>query len=586
MARAEHATVRAEPDDDDEDAELERDVASSESPPRAEGATRLSLSTTLRADVIAGLTVALVGLPQCLAYAMMSGLPPAYGLATAAVPGLLAAIVGRSAQVITGPTNTTGLLILAALGPWLGESGLLEPAGLPALATLVLLAGVVRIVGAGFGGAQLLRFLPESVLVGFTAGAGILIGVMQLDEALGVRGVRGGNLIGELAGIADAVASQGVALPAIALTVVTGALIVAGKRFARWPIALVAVLAAMGGSWVLHLDASVGLPLVRDRSIVPSGWPPFAMPDLSYGTVSQFLLPAVAISVLGTLELTVAARGGGARPDMKRELFAQGVANLGGAFLGAFPASASLTRSALLRLGGAETRVAAAAAALIVVPILFLAGESVGYIPQASLAGVLLVTAYGMVDRARMRRMWKTSLVTRTLMVLTLGSTLLLPLEWAILIGTGAGLVIHVARTSEPRMRLLVPDGERLVAMPEGSAPKTVVVEVSGNLHYAAVPPFARRMRTTLPTSATLVIVDLSHAHELRFAAMVALEELGKELEGRGATLHLAGVTPRFARALDDAGSHLVVTLEDADPGASVHKALAAARVMRPKRED
>jgi len=120
---------------------------------------RLFDRRTLREDLLSGLTVALVGLPQCLAYAMMSGLPPAYGLATAAVPGAIAALAGRSAQVVTGPTNTTGLLILAALGPWLGSTGLLTPEGLPVLATLTLMAGALRVVGSYAGAAQLLRFL-------------------------------------------------------------------------------------------------------------------------------------------------------------------------------------------------------------------------------------------------------------------------------------------------------------------------------------------------------------------------------------------------------------------------------------------
>jgi len=541
------------------------------------------LLATLRADILAGLTVALVGLPQCLAYAMMSGLPPAYGLATAAIPGLLAAIAGLSTQVVTGPTNTTGLLILAALGPWLGESGLISPAGLPVLATLALLAGAVRIVAALAGGAELLRFLPESVLVGFTAGAGILISVMQLDEALGIQGVRGGSLLEELSALAKAISSGGrIALPAIAVTIVTGVLIaLGGKRFKRWPVALVVVLAAMGMSWAFRLSASSGLPLVSDRSAVPSGWPPFAMPDLSLGVISKLLVPAAAITMLGTLELTVAARGGGARPDMRRELLAQGVANVGGAFTGAFPASASLTRSALLRLGGARTRMAAAVAAVAVIPILLGAGRTVGFIPQASLAGVLFVTAFGMIDRRRIARMWRTSAETRVLLSLTLGATLLLPLEWAILLGTGAALVIHLARTSEARVRFLVPDGERFVAMPVGEAARVVVVEVSGNLHYAAVPPFVRQVRASLPTTAEYVVVDLSHAHELRFAALIALEELGSELETRGARLRLAGVSERFLTALKNSGSGLAVTLESVEPGESVRRALSEATESR-----
>ena len=539
-----------------------------------------SIVSTVRSDVLAGLTVALVGLPQCLAYAMMSGLPPAYGLVTAAIPGLLAAIAGKSAQVVTGPTNTTGLLILAALGPWLGESGLIGVEGLPALATLTLLAGLVRILASAAGGAELLRFLPESVLVGFTAGAGVLIAFMQLDEALGIHGVRGGTLLDELIAVGRAIAQgRGVTLPAIGVTIATAILVSVGSDWLkRWPIALLAVLAAMGASWALGLDADRGLPLVRDRSSVPSGWPPFALPDVSLATLRQLALPAIAISVLGTLELTVVARGGGARPDMKRELFAQGVGNLGGAFVGAFPASASLTRSALLRLGGASTRMAASVAALAVVPILLAAGEGVGFIPQASLAGVLFVTALGMIDRSRIARMWRTSTETRVLLVLTLGATLTLPLEWAILLGAGAGIVIHIARTSAPRVRLLVPEGERLIAMPEGGAPETVVVEVSGDMHYAAVPPFVRRLQSSLPSSAKLVIVDLSHAHELRFAAMTALEELSRELGARGTRLHLAGVSARFHVQMINTASALPVTLEEVEPGASVRKALERER--------
>src|SRR6266545_4757529 len=122
----------------------------------------------LRREMLAALTITLVGLPQCIAYALMSGVPPAYGLVTAAVPGLVAAVVGRSNQIITGPTNTTGLLILAALAPYLGPNGLVAGDGLSVLATLTVLAGLIRLAGAFAGGTAILDFLPESVLTGFT----------------------------------------------------------------------------------------------------------------------------------------------------------------------------------------------------------------------------------------------------------------------------------------------------------------------------------------------------------------------------------------------------------------------------------
>jgi SulP family sulfate permease len=532
-------------------------------------------ASKLRADLVAGLTVALVGLPQCLAYAMMSGLPPAYGLSTAVVAGMVAALVGRSAQVVTGPTNTTGLLVLGALLPFLGENGLLTEAGLPVLATLTLLAGLIRLVAALLGGAHLVRFLPESVLVGFTAGAGILIGAMQLDEALGLPPVRGAGLVAEIGDVAGEFG--GLRAPAVLATAGTIALLAAGRRFApRVPTALAVVLAAGLAAWALGLDAASGLPLVSDRAALPSRWPPGAWPDLHPGRLQELLVPASAIVLLGTLELAVSARAHGARPDMRREILAQGSANVAAAFAAGFPASASLTRSALLRLGGARTRLAAFSGALFTLPILLFAGRLVGHVPQASLAGVLLFTAWRMVDPAAMRRLWRASPETRLLLLVTLIATLVLPLEWAILLGSGTGLVIHLAKTSAPRLRLLRPEGTRLVPVAAGESPAVVVLEVSGDLHYAAVPPFVSEAGRLLPESARSVVLDLSHAHELRFTALRAFEQLAEELLARGAELRLAGVDEEFATLMRRAESLLAFSTAEAEPGLGVRRALAA----------
>ena len=531
----------------------------------------------LQTDIVAGLTVALVGLPQCLAYALMSGLPPAYGLSTAVVAGLIAALLGRSPQIVTGPTNTTGLLVLGALLPYLSEHGLLRPAGLPALATLTLLAGLIRIVAALLGGAQLLRLLPGSVLVGFTAGAGILIGTMQLDEALGLS-VRAGGLWPQLRAVAaGADATHGLA---VGVTLATVFAIALGQRFARrWPVALLAVLAAAGVAGLLGLGQGAGLPIVAERSPLPSGWPPGALPNLDPALLRQFLVPASAIVLLGTLELAVSARAGGARPDMKREILAQGIANTAASVASGFPASASLTRSALLRLGGARTRLAAVVGAILTAPILLFAGRLVGWIPQASLAGVLLFTAWRMIDRAAIARMWRAAPETRLLLVLTLAATLLLPLEWAILIGSGTGLLIHIAKTSAPRLRLLSPDGERLVPVAADSRPGIVVLEVSGNLHYAAVPPFLDEAERLIPDSARKVVIDLSHAHEIRYAALLALERLAEELARDGADLLLAGVSDGTRALIDRTKSGLPFVPAEAEPGLSVKNGLA--RLLR-----
>jgi SulP family sulfate permease len=533
----------------------------------------------VRGDLVAGLTVALVGLPQCIAYAMMSGLPPAYGIATAAVPGFIAAILGRSAQIVTGPTNTTSLLILSALFPLLGANGLIGPEGLPALATLALMAGVLRLLLGLAGGATLLRFLPESVLVGFTAGAGVLIATMQLDEALGLSPVRATSLIAEFEGIFHAIENGALPqLPAVLLTVAIVAGVELGRRRApRIPVSLLALLAVSATVWHLSLDASSGIPTVGDRVTVPSGWPVVALPVLDLDLLRRFFVPSLAIVLLGSLELAVTARARGARPDMKREILAQGWANVAGSVSGSFPASASLTRSALLHLAGGRTRTAAAAAALFVVPILLFTASFVTYFPQAALAGVLFVTAFGMIDWKAMSRMWRANPATRTLLVTTFSLTLLVPLEWAILLGAGLGLAIHLARTTTPRVRLLVRDSEtRHFRLAKSSdAPETVVVEVSGDLHYAAVEPFLADVEHRLPRTARTIVMDLTHAHEMRFTALLAMERFASDLEKQDRVLRLAGASAEVLTMMRASGSPLEVTAAEDEPYLSVEKCLA-----------
>ena len=523
--------------------------------------------------MLAGFTVALVGLPQCLAYALMSGLPPAYGLSTAAVAGLLAALLGRSAQVVTGPTNTTGLLILGALLPFLASNGLLRPDAIRVLATLTLLAGLIRVLVALGGGAHLIRLIPDSVLVGFTAGVGILIAVMQLDEALGLDPARAVSFLGQISEIEHQL--RDIRWPAVAVTLGTVALLHFGSRwFPRIPFALLTITAATAAAWLLNLDQSSGLPLVRDRGALPGGWPPIAIPDLSPGLIQSLFIPAAAIVLLGTLELTVTARAGGERPDMRREIFAQGVANVGGAFAGGFPASASLTRSALLRMSGARTRVAPATAAIISGVALILGGNLAGLIPQASLAGVLLFTAARMLDWKGMLRLWNASHETKVLLVETFVASLILPLEWAILLGSATGLVIHIANTSAPRLRLLRPEGDRLMPVDPAEKPEVVILQVSGNLHYAAVTPFLDEVGTIIPSSVRLVIMDLSHAHEIRFAALRALERLAEEMRRDGAELCLAGVDADTAGLLQRSESPLRWFPDEPVPGRSIWRCL------------
>lgn len=521
----------------------------------------------LRSDLLAGLTVTLVGLPQCLAYAMVAGLPPAYGLSTAAVAGLVAALVGRAPNVATGPTNTTGLLVLAALAPYLGPNGLLEEQFLPILASLALMAGVFRIVAALLGGAHLVRFIAESVLTGFMAGAGILIAVMQFDEAVGLTRVRGANLWSQLQAISDAHDSPKMA--AIVITALTVAAIATARRIRpSFPMPLIVVVLAMIAAPFIR-DAGVALPVIADAAAVPSGWPTMALPSTDWSVYRDLALPSFAIVLLGTMELTVSLRRGGRSPDVKREIIAQGAANTVGAFLASFPASASLTRSALLETAGGRTRLAAIASAIFVLPAVFFGSGLLGVMPQASLAGVLLYTAYRMLNLRRARRIWQTSRASRLLLAVTFIGTVTLPFVWAILIGVGLALAIQLAVSSEPRFTLLAFQGDRVVPYSKTGECRTVVVEISGALYFAAVDNLAATIAAMIPPEANHVIIDLTHAHQARFAAIQAFEELQKRLLEHGTRIGLCGVSERFSPMIRRAGVTIPYVLYDPTPGAA-----------------
>ena len=256
------------------------------------------------------------------------------------------------------------------------------------------------------------------------------------------------------------------------MTLATVAIVAFGRRLSlRVPAALVAVCGAAGFAMLTGLSQAAACRSCATGPGVPSGWPPGAWPSLDPGLLQQLLVPASAIVLLGSLELAATARAGGARPDLRREILAQGWANLAGAFGASFPASASLTRSALAAPRGRPHAPRRRGRRPLHRADPALRRAPRGRDPQASLAGVLFVTAFHMIDRAAMRRLWRASHETRLLLVVTLLATLLLPLEWAILLGCGTGLVIHLANTAAPRLRLLRPEAGRLVPVAAGEAP-------------------------------------------------------------------------------------------------------------------
>lgn len=403
---------------------------------------------TVRVDLLAGLTGAIVVLPQGIAFATLAGLPPQYGLYAAMVPCLIAALFGSSRQMVTGPANAISLTTLALLAP-LAEPG--TTAFILLAITLSFLTGATQLLLGLARAGRLVDRVPHSVIVGFTAGAAILIILAQIPAFLGLSLGRGLSF----AQTAQALWQEAGAIDARA--VLAGlATLVAIRLFAPWnrwvPAMLVGVVV---GSLVAAASSAfpgfAGLSDLSGRAPLaavpplPGALPPFSIPDLSFETVRTLIAATAVMTLLGLTEATAIARAvaarGGYRLDGNREFVGQGLANLAGSFFSAYPSSGSFNRSGVNVAAGARTPLAAASAAVWLVVLLLFVAPWAKYLPLAVIAGLLFRVAWGLIDFREMGRLWREHPEERAPLLVTFAGTLTLSLEWAILLGLAAAPV-------------------------------------------------------------------------------------------------------------------------------------------------
>ncbi|TGG93529.1 SulP family inorganic anion transporter [Natronospirillum operosum] len=516
--------------------------------------------SSLGQDVSAGLLVALIGIPQCLAYAMLAGVPPMYGLSTAIVAGGLAALLGRSHRVTVGPTNTTGLIVLASLTPYAGHPDQL----LPAMAILTLLAGAWRLVIVIARAERIFNFIPEAVMLGFATGAACLIAWMQIDDLLGQpqQGVRTAWAQAMALGRLDwaAVDYLGVGL---GVTALVGVLL--GRRlWPRSPVALIMLLLTTLVTVLLPEPFKAGLVLLGESALITNGWPTGAWPALDPQLWGSLLVPALAIALIGSLELIVTLRTNREMHYLTPELRAQGIANMVAALASAFPASASLTRSALLKLGNAHSRLAPFLAAVVLLPVLLFGGDWIAQIPLGVIAGLLIATAWTMLDQPGIRRLWIGNRQTRLLFGMTLASTLIIPFHHAILVGVGLSVGLFLWQTSQAHLRWFGRDRDDLLFdLPATGEPDPslhdgrLYLQVSGSLYFAAAKTLSGQVQQALPAGCRHLMIDLTHAHQLRISAVFALQEIVDHCQAAGLEVEIGGVDNAFVELCRRCGVQL-----------------------------
>ena len=395
---------------------------------------------TLRADAFAGLTGAIVVLPQGVAFATLAGMAPEYGLYAAMVPCVVAAIFGSSRLMITGPANAISLTTLALIAP-LAIPG--SPHYIALVLTLTFLVGSLQLALGLARTGRLIDSVPHSVIVGFTAGAAVLIINSQIGPFFGLALTRGASVIDNVSAAIAQLANVTPSAPLIGLLTIGAVL--AWRPLNRWvPAMFAGVVIGAAAAWLLarYVPQWPALPTVQP---LPGAVPPLSTPDLSFDTLRTLFSATLVMTLLALTEAIAIARAVatkyGDKLDGNQEFIGQGLANLAGSFFSAYPASGSFNRSGVNLVSGARTPFAAICATLFLIAILFFVAPLARYLPFAVIAALLFLVAWGLLDFREIRRIWDEEPRERWPLLATFVATLTLSLEWAILLGITVALL-------------------------------------------------------------------------------------------------------------------------------------------------
>lgn len=453
---------------------------------------------TVRTDLLAGITGAIIVLPQGVAYALIAGLPPEYGLYAAITPAIIAALFGSSWHLISGPTVAMSIVIFSTISP-LAEPG--SEHFIKLTLTLTFLAGVIQLVLGLARMGTLVNFVSHSVVVGFTAGAAIIIAVSQLKNVFGVIVPSGESFLHTLVVLAKELPQTNFYVLTIALSTLLVSFLFK-LYLPRWP----GMLFAMITGSLLALFFGAEEHHVKLVGSLPASLPPLSTPEFSMNSLRVLAPGALAIALLGLVEAVSIARAVATRSrqliDGNQEFIGQGLSNIVGPLFSGYAASGSFTRTGVNYEAGAKTPLAALFAAISLALILLLIAPLTAYVPIPSMAGILLLVAYNLIDFHHIKKIFQASASETSVLLITFLATLFLELEFAIYVGVILSLMIYLNRTSKPRLVSLAPDpndtNHRLINIEKKQlveCPQCKIMRVDGSLFFGAVNYTAKKFQ-------------------------------------------------------------------------------------------
>jgi len=446
---------------------------------------------TWKDDLIAGITGTIIVIPQAVAFAMIAGLPPIYGFYTAMITPIIAALFGSSYHLISGPTTTGSIVVFAIISKFVNPESDLE-AFISMAILLSFMAGVIKLVMGLAKMGKLVNFVSNSVVIGFAAGAGILIAFKQLKYVFGIEVPKGSSFYEIILYIASHIEETNIYVLGVAIgTLVLAFLIKKIKYISR----LYMLIAMVFGS-VLAILLGGELHGIETVGKVPSNMPPFKVPDFNFENMRLLTSGAITLALLGLVEAVSIARAVALHTHQKldnnQEFIGQGLSNIISSFFSSYVSSGSFTRSGVNYQTGAKTPLSAIIAALgLMIVVLFFA-KYASYLPKPAMGGIILLVGYNLIDFDHIRQIIKSSKREMIVLSVTLLGTLFLDLEIALFLGILISLFFYLEKTSNPNIAVVGKnEDDKFINIIRDKTtkecPQLKIIRIDGSVYFGAV---------------------------------------------------------------------------------------------------
>ncbi|WP_026702783.1 SulP family inorganic anion transporter [Salibacterium aidingense] len=494
----------------------------------------------LKLDIAAGLTVFIMLVPQGMAYALLAGLPPVMGLYTATIPLIIYALFGSSRQLAVGPVAMSSILIFS------GVSLYAEPESseyITLVLLLTLMVGVMQFLLGAVNAGALIKFISQNVISGFTSAVAITIGLSQLGNFFGIDMANQNRLVPLVVSLFRNIAD--IHIPTTVIGAVSLLLLMGLRKRTKLPLPLLVVVLSIMTVYFFHLDRA-GIKIVGE---VPQGFPGITVPSLDVSAMQVLLPTALTIALIAMMEslsITKTLAGKDSPPlNVNKELRALGLANMMGSFFSAYVAAGSFSRSAVNHRSGAVSQVSMIITAIGVVLTLFFLTPLFYYLPQTVLAAIILSAVVGLINIPSLRYAFQIKPVDGWVWIITFAATLLIGIQWGLLIGVGVSLCILIHRISHPHIVEIgwdeksksYRDVERFSNAQH--VPGKVLLRIDARIHFSNVSYLEKVVETAIMEAEknmdTLhdVVIDMGGVNDIDTAGIEALERLIRKYKSR-----------------------------------------------------